>query len=90
MKVLCFFLVISFLKTYDIIGQSRHAQNVRGTPELYEQEKFHAQHLTTRLMVFINPRVASLPKHHHLFGGNGCFKEINDNRDGGSISDFYC
>ena len=37
---------------------------------------FHGQHLRTTLMVFINPKVASLPQHAHLFGGGnekGCF-----------------
>ncbi len=35
------------------------------------------------LDVYINPRVASLPQHQHLFGGNGCHKDVMDNRDGG-------
>ena len=43
-----------------------------------------AQHLRYRLLVFINPRVAALPKHHHLFGGHGCFGNVIDNRDGGA------
>ena len=43
-----------------------------------------AQHLRHRLLVFINPKVAALPKHHNLFGGNGCFGSIIDNRDGGA------
>lgn len=42
-----------------------------------------AQHLRHRLLVFINPKVAALPKHHHLFGGHGCFGSVIDNRDGG-------
>jgi hypothetical protein len=42
-----------------------------------------AQHLKIRLLVFINPRVASLPQHQHLIGGNGCFRNVLDNRDGG-------
>lgn len=33
--------------------------------------------------IFINPSVASLPQHHHLFGGNGCFKTTLNNADGG-------
>lgn len=32
-----------------------------------------AQHLTSSLLVFINPAVATLPKHQHLLGGDGCF-----------------
>lgn len=35
--------------------------------------------------MFVNPRVASLPQHHHLFGGDGCFNEVVDNRDGGKL-----
>ena len=33
--------------------------------------------------VFINPSVASLPLHAHLFGGHGCYRGATDNRDGG-------
>ena len=43
-----------------------------------------AQHIRHRLLVFINPRVAAMKRHHHLFGGNGCHKRVVDNRDGGS------
>ena len=32
-----------------------------------------AQHLWTSLQVFINPLVASLPEHQHLFAEPGCF-----------------
>mmetsp|Transcript_32032 Transcript_32032/g.67341 ORF Transcript_32032/g.67341 Transcript_32032/m.67341 type:complete len:383 (-) Transcript_32032:206-1354(-) len=32
-----------------------------------------AQHLWTSLQVFINPLVASLPDHQHLFAEHGCF-----------------
>lgn len=42
-----------------------------------------SQHLRHRLLVFINPKVAALPKHHHIFGGHGCFGDVIDNRDGG-------
>ena len=44
-----------------------------------------AEHLKYGLDVFINPRVAALPQHQHLFGGNGCFGGIVDNRDGGKV-----
>ena len=33
--------------------------------------------------IFVNPSVASLPQHHHLFGGNGCFKGALNLADGG-------
>jgi hypothetical protein len=35
--------------------------------------------IVNRMMVFINPAVASLPRHDHLFGGDGCiFDEARD------------
>jgi len=46
-------------------------------------EGTNAQLLKARLLVFINPSVAALPEHDHLFGGHGCFGGENDNRDGG-------
>lgn len=42
----------------------------------------YAQHLGG-VMVFINPAVASLPKHRHLMGGHGCHIKEVDNREGG-------
>lgn len=35
------------------------------------------------MQVFINPFVASLPKHRHLIGGHGCYSGVIDNQDGG-------
>ena len=36
------------------------------------------------MMAFLNPSVASLPQHQHLFGGNGCYNYVEENRDGGT------
>jgi hypothetical protein len=41
------------------------------------------QHIQRNMMVFINPLVASLPKHQHIFNGNGCYSGANHNEDGG-------
>ena len=43
------------------------------------------QHIWLTGMVFINPEVASLDQHAHLFNGYGCFGHNNgwDNIDGG-------
>ena len=49
-----------------------------------DEHRHDAQHIWTRMLVFINPIVAALPRHHHLFGGNGCFSNVVDNRDGGA------
>lgn len=35
------------------------------------------------MMAFLNPPVASLPQHQHLFGGHGCYNMVEENRDGG-------
>lgn len=37
-------------------------------------EGLNAQHVWLTMQVFINPVVASLPKHAHLFSEHGCFK----------------
>lgn len=37
------------------------------------KDGFNAQHLWLHLMVFINPEVAQLPRHLHLFKGGGCY-----------------
>ena len=41
-------------------------------------------HLMDTLMVFINPKVASLPQHAHLVGGHGGCYATTDNLNGGS------
>jgi len=41
------------------------------------------QHLSHGVRVFINPTVAGLPNHHHLFAGHGCYGGSIDNRKGG-------
>lgn len=43
-----------------------------------------SQHIQHGMRVFINPTVASLPNHHHLFAGNGCYGGSIDNRKGGA------
>jgi hypothetical protein len=47
------------------------------------QSKYDSQHIVHGMQVFINPVVASLPQHHHLFGGWGCFDDTINNRRGG-------
>lgn len=36
--------------------------------------RFAGQHIFTSMKVFINPMVASLPEHAHLFANHGCYK----------------
>ena len=42
-------------------------------------KKYRAQHLRTSLKVFINPSVAALPEHAHLFPAPGCFVRRGEN-----------
>lgn len=52
----------------------------------HDFEKYRDQGYSQTLMgmyVFINPYVASLPEHRHLFGGNGCYNGVVDNENGG-------
>lgn len=58
------------------------AQEVRN--EQFEANNMNdGQILRHGIKVFINPSVASLPKHKHLFGGHGCFDGAPDNNNGG-------
>lgn len=40
-------------------------------------EPYNAQHVWLNALVYINPAVASLPKHQHLFSEHGCFDHRN-------------
>lgn len=43
-----------------------------------------SQHIVYGMRVFINPAVASLKQHHHLFAGWGCYNSMSiDNNLGG-------
>merc|ERR1712071_672353 len=41
---------------------------------------YNAQHIWTQMQVFINPVVASLPEHQHLFAEGGCFEKIENEK----------
>lgn len=49
-------------------------------------EPYNAQHLWNKLIVFINPAVAALPEHVHLFAEHGCYH----NRSGDNIGHREC
>ena len=49
------------------------------------QSPKQSKHLAHGLQVFLNPRVASLPQHKHLFGGKGCFSGVITGRNGGAL-----
>lgn len=39
---------------------------------------YNAQHIWNRMQVYINPVVAALPQHAHLFANHGCFKAMGE------------
>jgi len=52
------------------IGAKEKANHTLFPPN---DEEYNAQHVWTSMKVFINPAVAALPQHAHLFGEFGCF-----------------
>lgn len=61
-----------------LAGRDTQLKNL--TLEMKQTDKGHsvAQHLRTSLQVFINPMVASLPDHAHLFAEHGCYGGRNN------------
>ena len=49
-------------------------------------DPYGAQHIWSKLKVFINPAVAALPEHAHLFAEHGCYH----NRTGDNIGHREC
>lgn len=43
-------------------------------------ETYNAQHIWLTLLVFINPTVASMPKHHHILSEHGCWEGNQDGK----------
>jgi len=41
-------------------------------------ETYNAQHVWNRMQVYINPVVAALPQHAHLFANHGCFLSFGE------------
>jgi 2-polyprenyl-3-methyl-5-hydroxy-6-metoxy-1,4-benzoquinol methylase len=67
-----------FVFLNDLTKQVRQTAAARGVH--YNDTALHLVH---GMDVFVNPRVASLPQHRHLFGGKGCFGDAVDNQNGG-------
>ena len=56
------------------------AQNERGQAKAPNGSEYNPQHVWLSMKVFINPAVASLPEHAHLFYEPGCFDGRNQHR----------
>jgi 2-polyprenyl-3-methyl-5-hydroxy-6-metoxy-1,4-benzoquinol methylase len=66
-----------FIFLNDLTKQVRSHASVRAN------QSETSNHLVHGMDVFINPRVATLPQHRHLFGGKGCYGDAVDNQNGG-------
>lgn len=66
----------SRLQAYGFIYSEDLTQKIRSYARREIDE--YGQHIWFSMMVFINPVVASLPQHQHLFNGHGCYKDIGD------------
>lgn len=72
-----------FVYSQDLTDMVSRSANIgRSAPGTSE-----SQHIIHGMMVFINPAVARLEKHAHLFGGFGCFNGVIHNDDGGKDCD---
>ena len=67
----------------ELTMQSRHLAAVEANSGIGPDGKpFHAQHIFSTLMVFVNPAVAALAEHAHLFPRDGCFERYGDKHQG--------
>jgi SAM-dependent methyltransferase len=56
------------------VGDEFNNQTISGMGP--DGKPYYAQHVSTSVKVFINPMVASLPQHAHLFPHHGCFEDF--------------
>ena len=63
------------------------AHNESDTVRAPNGEKFRCAHCVNSIKVFLNPIVAALPKHQHLFPRHGCFKRYatKEEKDAGKF-----
>lgn len=72
------------MESYGFVYSDYLTKLVRGTARKEQHQNiaspvegktYNAQHVWGTLNVFINPAVASLPQHQHLFAEEACFKD---------------
>jgi len=66
-----------------VIRKTASEERASNTTFPPNEEKFNSQHIWTSMKVFINPTVAALPEHAHLFGEFGCYLNMPSNRECG-------
>lgn len=60
------------------------AHNESDTVRAPNGEKFRCAHCVNSIKVFLNPIVAALPQHQHLFPRHGCFKRYATKEEKGA------
>lgn len=75
--------LVDMVKSTALAGKSRKTPN---------NKTYHAQHLWTNALVFLNPKVASLHDHDHLFHEPGCsggIRKALDCKDADALPERY-
>ena len=68
---------IARMQAQGFVYSKELTKRFRDRSKLSRDDGFNAQHLWLTGLAFINPKVASLPEHSHLFGEPGCFNGNN-------------
>jgi hypothetical protein len=68
-----------------VVDEKEYQREKHNATTIFDPRFMHdGQHIRISMMVFVNPLVASLPQHDHLFAGDGCYKGPSlSNIDGG-------
>jgi hypothetical protein len=66
----------------ELTMRSRKAASKNGEGKGPDGNPFNAQHIRMTVKVFVNPVVAALPEHAHLFPRHGCFERYADKAKG--------
>jgi hypothetical protein len=73
------FQSFGFVYSDSLTNQVRNAAMQHRLDVAPDNSTYNAQHIWLHMMVFVNPVVASLEKHHHLLAEIGCYSDYTDN-----------
>ena len=64
---------VNRMKAQGFVHLEKYTEYMRRASKLSQPEGFNGQHLWLTMMVFLNPRIASMEAHEHMFGGPSCW-----------------
>jgi regulator of replication initiation timing len=70
---------LSRMELAGFVYSERLTKLFRKVAQFFAGDSGESQHVVITMHVYINPKVASLPEHAHLFGMFGCY--VNENQD---------